>query len=76
MMTLRPSVTAIRCLDPAGVFVLISPWNAPLMLATWQIAGRLLAARHTVVVKPSGVGPAHHFMLCATRPLAGRPPGY
>jgi acyl-CoA reductase-like NAD-dependent aldehyde dehydrogenase len=38
--------------DPAGLAALISPWNAPLMPATWKVAPAL-AAGHTVVLKPS-----------------------
>ena len=26
--------------DPAGVVAIITPWNAPLMLATWRIGRR------------------------------------
>ena len=37
--------------DPAGVCVLITPWNSPLMLTTWKL-GPALAAGNTVVVKP------------------------
>src|SRR5215510_16056785 len=36
---------------PAGVTAVITPWNAPLMLATWRIAPAL-AAGNTVVAKP------------------------
>ena len=32
--------------DPAGVVVIITPWNAPLMLATWKL-GPALAAGNT-----------------------------
>jgi 5-carboxymethyl-2-hydroxymuconic-semialdehyde dehydrogenase len=38
--------------DPAGVAALITPWSAPLMLATWKI-GPALAAGDTVVLKPA-----------------------
>lgn len=38
--------------EPIGVAALISPWNSPLMLATWKI-GPCLAAGNTCVVKPS-----------------------
>jgi len=38
--------------EPIGVAGLISPWNSPLMLATWKI-GPCLAAGNTCVVKPS-----------------------
>ncbi len=37
--------------DPAGVTAIVTPWNAPLMLATWRI-GPALAAGNTVVAKP------------------------
>ena len=37
--------------DPSGVTVVITPWNAPLMLATWRIAPAL-AAGNSVVAKP------------------------
>lgn len=37
---------------PAGVVSAISPWNAPLMLATWKIAPAL-AFGNTVVLKPA-----------------------
>ncbi|HEV2258280.1 MAG TPA: aldehyde dehydrogenase family protein, partial [Streptosporangiaceae bacterium] len=36
---------------PSGVTGVITPWNAPLMLATWRIAPAL-AAGNTVVAKP------------------------
>ncbi|HCQ19467.1 MAG TPA: betaine-aldehyde dehydrogenase, partial [Dermacoccus sp.] len=29
--------------DPAGVVAIITPWNAPLMLATWRIGPALAA---------------------------------
>ena len=35
--------------DPAGVVVIITPWNSPLMLATWKL-GPALAAGNTVIV--------------------------
>jgi len=37
--------------DPAGVVAVSTPWNAPLMLATWRV-GPALAAGNTVVLKP------------------------
>jgi len=37
--------------DPSGVAAIITPWNAPLMLATWRI-GPALASGDTVVLKP------------------------
>lgn len=38
--------------DPSGVAAIVTPWNAPLMLATWRI-GPALAAGNTVVLKPA-----------------------
>ena len=48
--------------DPSGVTVLITPWNAPLMLATWKI-GPALAAGNTVVLKPAEWTPLTASML-------------
>jgi acyl-CoA reductase-like NAD-dependent aldehyde dehydrogenase len=41
---------------PLGVVAAITPWNFPLILATWKIAPALLAG-NTVVVKPSPFTP-------------------
>ena len=38
--------------DPSGVAALITPWNAPLMLASWKIAPAL-ASGDTVILKPA-----------------------
>lgn len=59
---------------PAGVVSAISPWNAPLMLATWKIAPAL-AFGNTVVLKPAPQTPltAHRFAQLATE--AGLPEG-
>ncbi|BBY61915.1 aldehyde dehydrogenase [Mycolicibacterium helvum] len=59
---------------PAGVVSAISPWNAPLMLATWKIAPAL-AFGNTVVLKPAPQTPltAHRFGELAL--AAGLPPG-
>ena len=62
--------TPLVGLDPAGVTAIVTPWNAPLMLATWRI-GPALAAGNTVVIKgPDGkeIGRvAHAFMLTGVR---------
>ncbi|MED5801199.1 aldehyde dehydrogenase [Gordonia sp. Z-3] len=59
---------------PAGVVSAISPWNAPLMLATWKIAPAL-AFGNTVVLKPAPQTPltANRFAKIALE--AGLPPG-
>jgi 5-carboxymethyl-2-hydroxymuconic-semialdehyde dehydrogenase len=60
--------------DPAGVCALISPWNAPLMLATWKVAPAL-AAGNTVVLKPSEWSPLTASLLADIAAEAGLPPG-
>ncbi len=60
--------------DPAGVVAIITPWNAPLMLATWRI-GPALAAGNTVVVKPPEWAPLTASILAEITHEAGLPPG-
>jgi len=60
--------------DPAGVTALITPWNAPLMLATWKI-GPALAAGNTVVLKPAEWTPLTASMLADLAGEAGVPSG-
>lgn len=60
--------------DPAGVVAIITPWNAPLMLATWRI-GPALAAGNTVVVKPPEWAPLTASLLADIMAEAGVPAG-
>jgi aminomuconate-semialdehyde/2-hydroxymuconate-6-semialdehyde dehydrogenase len=60
--------------DPAGVVAVITPWNAPLMLATWRI-GPALAAGNTVVVKPPEWAPLTASLLADIAHEAGLPSG-
>jgi aminomuconate-semialdehyde/2-hydroxymuconate-6-semialdehyde dehydrogenase len=60
--------------DPAGVAAIITPWNAPLMLATWRIAPAL-AAGDTVVAKPPEWAPLTASLLADITAEAGLPPG-
>jgi 5-carboxymethyl-2-hydroxymuconic-semialdehyde dehydrogenase len=60
--------------DPAGVVVIITPWNAPLMLATWKL-GPALAAGNTVIVKPPEWAPLTSSLLADCAHAAGLPPG-
>ena len=60
--------------DPAGVAVLVTPWNGPMMLTTWKI-GPALAAGNTVVVKPPEWAPLTCSMLAEIAEKAGVPPG-
>jgi aminomuconate-semialdehyde/2-hydroxymuconate-6-semialdehyde dehydrogenase len=60
--------------DPSGVAVVITPWNAPLMLATWRLAPAL-AAGNTVVFKPPEWAPLTGSMLADITQRAGLPDG-
>jgi acyl-CoA reductase-like NAD-dependent aldehyde dehydrogenase len=48
----KPDVFNFTREEPLGVVAAITPWNSPLMLATWKLAPAL-AAGNTVVWKPS-----------------------
>jgi 5-carboxymethyl-2-hydroxymuconic-semialdehyde dehydrogenase len=60
--------------DPSGVAVLITPWNAPLMLETWKVAPTL-AAGSTVVLKPAEWSPLSASLLGDIAREAGLPDG-
>jgi aminomuconate-semialdehyde/2-hydroxymuconate-6-semialdehyde dehydrogenase len=59
---------------PAGVVAAISPWNFPLMMASWKIAPAI-AWGNTCVIKPSEDTPASVTMLGRLAVEAGLPPG-
>jgi aminomuconate-semialdehyde/2-hydroxymuconate-6-semialdehyde dehydrogenase len=60
--------------DPAGVTVVITPWNAPLMLATWRVAPAL-AAGNSVILKPPEWAPLTASILGDIASDAGLPDG-
>ncbi|WP_432877551.1 aldehyde dehydrogenase [Kribbella sp. CA-245084] len=60
--------------NPSGVTAVITPWNAPLMLATWRI-GPALASGNTVVFKPPEWAPLTASLLADITSDAGLPPG-
>jgi aminomuconate-semialdehyde/2-hydroxymuconate-6-semialdehyde dehydrogenase len=60
--------------EPVGVAAAISPWNFPLMLATWKVAPAL-AFGNTVVLKPAEQAPASCGRLGELAVEAGLPPG-
>ena len=66
--------TNIVSWDPAGVSALITPWNAPLMLATWKVAPAL-ASGDTVVLKPAEWSPLTASLLADIVAEAGLPDG-
>lgn len=59
---------------PVGVCSLITPWNYPLLQASWKIAPALLAG-NTFVLKPSELTPSTAVMLMDTLTEAGLPAG-
>jgi betaine-aldehyde dehydrogenase/5-carboxymethyl-2-hydroxymuconic-semialdehyde dehydrogenase len=58
----------------AGPAVIITPWNAPWLLATWKIAPAL-AAGNTVILKPAEWAPMSASLLADLAEEAGVPPG-
>ena len=59
---------------PAGPAVVITPWNAPFMLATWKVAPAL-AAGNSVVLKPAEWSPLSASLLADLAVEAGLPAG-
>ena len=60
--------------EPIGVCALITPWNYPLLMATWKLAPSL-AAGNCVVFKPSEITPLSAIALFEIFERAGLPPG-
>lgn len=60
--------------EPLGVVGAISPWNYPLLMATWKIAPAL-AAGNTVVLKPAEQSPMSCLRLAELFVEAGGPAG-
>lgn len=60
--------------SPLGVVVSISPWNLPLLSATWKAAPALMAG-NTLICKPSEESPSSTTLLAECFDEAGVPPG-
>jgi len=60
--------------EPVGVCALITPWNSPLMQASWKIAPAL-ATGNTCVLKPSELTPLSTLKLAELCGAAGVPDG-
>ncbi|WP_028582820.1 aldehyde dehydrogenase family protein [Desulfogranum japonicum] len=60
--------------EPVGVCGQISPWNYPLLQATWKLAPAL-AAGCTVVIKPSEITPLSTIRLTELAAEIDFPPG-
>jgi len=60
--------------EPYGVVAQMTPWNAPIFTAGWQLAPAL-AAGNTVVLKPSELTPLTSVLLARLAENAGLPQG-
>ncbi|MGW5635793.1 aldehyde dehydrogenase family protein [Streptomyces sp. NPDC003832] len=69
-----PDVHSVVVHEPVGVCALITPWNYPLLQASWKIAPAL-AAGNTFVVKPSEITPLTTVALIGLLAEAGLPAG-
>ncbi|MFE2421344.1 aldehyde dehydrogenase family protein [Streptomyces hokutonensis] len=67
-------VHSVVVYEPVGVCALITPWNYPLLQASWKIAPAL-AAGNTFVVKPSEITPLTTIALIDLLVEAGLPAG-
>ena len=70
----KPGVFNFTREEPLGVVAAITPWNSPLMLATWKLAPAL-AAGNTIVWKPSEFSSASALEFGRLFDEAGFPPG-
>jgi (Z)-2-((N-methylformamido)methylene)-5-hydroxybutyrolactone dehydrogenase len=70
----KPGVFNFTREEPLGVVAAITPWNSPLLLATWKLAPAL-AAGNTIVWKPSEFSSVSAFAFGELFEKAGFPPG-
>lgn len=69
-----PDIHSVVVHEPVGVCALITPWNYPLLQASWKIAPAL-AAGNTFVIKPSEITPLSTVELIQLLEEAGLPAG-
>lgn len=70
----KPGMFNFTQYEPLGVVAIITPWNSPLLLATWKIAPAL-AAGNTIVIKPSEYASASMLEFARLIEQAGFPAG-
>ncbi len=70
----RDDVVSRVVREPVGVCALVTPWNYPLLQASWKVAPCLLAG-NTFVLKPSEITPHSTVALIRALEEAGLPPG-
>jgi phenylacetaldehyde dehydrogenase len=69
-----PGVFSYTLREPLGVVGAITPWNFPLLIASWQLAPAL-ACGNCVVHKPAEEAPLSALLLAELGLEAGVPPG-
>ena len=69
-----PAIESRVQYEPVGVAVLITPWNYPLLQATWKVAPAI-AAGCTFILKPSELTPHTSIMFMQALIDAGLPAG-
>ena len=69
-----PDVHSVVAHEPVGVCAMITPWNYPLLQASWKVAPAL-AAGNTFVIKPSEITPLTTVHLVKLLAEAGLPDG-
>src|SRR6056297_1218358 len=69
-----PNTTSRVVREPVGVAAQISPWNYPLLQASWKIAPAL-AAGCTIVMKPSEITPFTTIRITELAEEVGIPAG-
>ncbi|MBW1601396.1 aldehyde dehydrogenase family protein [Streptomyces sp. JJ66] len=69
-----PDVHSVVVHEPVGVCAMITPWNYPLLQASWKVAPAL-AAGNTFVLKPSELTPMSTVRLLQLLDEAGLPEG-
>ncbi|MBC9730931.1 aldehyde dehydrogenase family protein [Streptomyces sp. TRM68367] len=69
-----PDIHSVVVHEPVGVCAMNTPWNYPLLQASWKIAPAL-AAGNTFVIKPSEITPLTTVALIELLAEAGLPVG-
>ena len=69
-----PHVLCYTTREPIGVISAITPWNAPLLMASWKL-GAALVTGNTCVIKPASVTPLTTLKLGEILEQLDLPPG-
>lgn len=69
-----PTDLALTFREPLGVVAAITPWNAPLLMASWKVSAAL-ATGNTMVLKPSELTSVTALYLMSALHEAGVPAG-